>query len=85
MRENLEKMYWVWETNVTEKLEDLCYNWKYNFTENFVKDEEGDTNMVSMIVLIVIVIAVAAVFREQLEGVIKKAFEKLTDFVNTTK
>ena len=49
MRENLEKMYWAWETNVTEKLEDLCYNWKYNFTENFVKDEEGETNNVSMI------------------------------------
>lgn len=85
MRENLEKMYWAWETNVTEKLEDLCYNWKYNFTENFVKDEEGDTNMVSMIVLIVIVIAVATVFREQLEGVIRAAFSKLTTFVNTTK
>lgn len=41
--------------------------------------------MVSMIVLIVIVIAVATVFREQLEGVIRAAFSKLTTFVNTTK
>ena len=80
MRENLEKMYWAWETNVTEKLEDLCYNWKYNFTENFVKDE-GDTNMVSMIVLIVIVIAVAAIFKDRLGQVVEAAFDKLTDFI----
>ena len=81
MRENLEKMYWAWETNVTEKLEDLCYNWKYNFTEKFVKDEEGDTNMVSMIVLIVIVIAVAAIFKDRLGQVVEAAFDKLTDFI----
>lgn len=84
MRENLEKMYWAWETNVTEKLEDLCYNWKYNFTENFVKDEEGDTNMVSMIVLIVIVIAVAAVFKDKLKDVVETTFGKLTTFINET-
>lgn len=81
MRENLEKMYWAWETNVTEKLEDICYKWKYNFMENFVRDEEGDTNMVSMIVLIVIVIAVAAVFREKLTEVVTAAFDKLNEFI----
>ena len=82
MRENLEKMYWAWETNVTEKLEDWCYNWKYNFAEKFVKDEEGDTNMVSMVVLIVIVIVVAGVFRKQLEKVVEAAFGRLTTFIN---
>lgn len=81
MRENLGKAYWAWETNVTEKLEDLCYKWKYNFMQNFVRDEEGDTNMVSMIVLIVIVIAVAGIFREQLEKVVKQAFDKLSGFI----
>ena len=81
MRENLEKMYWAWETNVTEKLEDWCYNWKYNFAEKFVKDEEGDTNMVSMIVLIVIVIAIAAIFKDRLGQVVEAAFDKLTDFI----
>lgn len=82
MRENLGKAYWAWETNVIEKLEDLCYKWKYNFMENFVRDEEGDTNMVSMIVLIVIVIAVAAIFKDNLEKVVKGAFNKLNTFIS---
>ncbi len=85
MRENLEKMYWAWETNVTEKLEDWCYNWKYNFAEKFVKDEEGDTNMVSIIVLIVIVIAIAGIFRTQLTTIVNNVFGKLTTFINETK
>ena len=85
MRENLEKMYWAWETNVTEKLEDWCYNWKYNFAEKFVKDEEGDTNMVSIIVLIVIVIAIAGILRTQLTTIVNNVFGKLTTFINETK
>lgn len=46
-----------------------------------MKDEEGDTNMVSMIVLIVIVIAVAAIFKDRLGQVVEAAFDKLTDFI----
>lgn len=51
--------------------------------EEFLKDEEGDTNMVSMIVLIVIVIALATIFKNQLAKAIELVFEKLTDFIKT--
>lgn len=51
--------------------------------EDFLKDEEGDTNMVSMIVLIVIVIALATIFKEQLQLAIEAVFGKLTEFINT--
>lgn len=67
----LDNLYWRVKFGVT------------NWVENFLTDEEGDTNMVSMIVLIVIVIAVAAIFKDELEKVIRTAFAKLSEFVTT--
>ena len=48
-------------------LDNLYWRVKFglmNWVEDFLTDEEGDTNMVSMIVLIVIVIALAAIFKD---------------------
>lgn len=56
--------------------------WKAYFgVQNFIKDEEGDSNMVAVIVLIVIVLAVAAVFRENLEDAVELVMDKFTSFV----
>lgn len=66
-------------------LDNLYWRVKFglmNWVEDFLTDEEGDTNMVSMIVLIVIVIALAAIFKDGLEQAIKDVFSKLSDFIN---
>ncbi|HJB27438.1 MAG TPA: hypothetical protein IAA06_01400 [Candidatus Blautia faecavium] len=62
------------------KMDELL--WKAYFgVQNFIKDEEGDSNMVAVIVLIVIVLAVAAVFRENLEDAVELVMDKFTSFV----
>ena len=69
-----------------QKLDNLYWRMRFRFMgmlEEFLKDEEGDTNMVSMIVLIVIVIALATIFKNQLAKAIEAVFGKLTDFINT--
>ncbi len=66
-------------------LDNLYWRVKFglmNWVEDFLTDEEGDTNMVSMIVLIVIVIALAAIFKDGLKKAIDAVFEKLTTFIN---
>lgn len=67
-----------------EKMEDMM--WKLRFymeslVESIMRDEEGDSNMVAVIVLIVIVLAVAAIFRTKLIEVVNSVFGKLTDFI----
>ncbi len=67
-----------------EKMEDMM--WKLRFymeslMESIMRDEEGDSNMVAVIVLIVIVLAVAALFRTKLIEVVNSVFGKLTDFI----
>ncbi len=62
------------------KMDELL--WKAYFgVQNFIKDEEGDSNMVAVIVLIVIILAVATVFRRNLEGAVDLIMGKFTDFV----
>lgn len=46
-----------------------------------VKEENGDTNFVAIIVIIVILIAIAAVFHEQLQEAIEEVFKSLTGFI----
>lgn len=46
-----------------------------------VKEENGDTNFVAIIVIIVILIAIAAVFHEQLQKAIEAVFNSLTGFI----
>lgn len=67
-----------------EKVESMMWNCKVymeSTVENFLMNEEGDSNMVAVIVLIVIVIAVGAVFRDNLEDAVDAVFSKLTGFI----
>ncbi len=67
-------------------LDNLYWRVKFglmNWVEDFLTDEEGDSNLVSIIVLIVIILAVAAIFKDGLEQAIKDVFLKLTTFIST--
>lgn len=65
-------------------LDNLYWRVKFgvmNWVEDFLTDEEGDSNLVSIIVLIVIILAVAAIFREQLISAVTAVFENLMEFI----
>lgn len=47
-----------------------------------VKEENGDTNFVAIIIIIVILIAIAGIFHQQLSDAIKAVFGNLTSFIN---
>lgn len=47
-----------------------------------VKEENGDTNFVSIILIVVIVIALAAIFKTQLTSAMNTVMGKLTEFIN---
>lgn len=67
-----------------QKLDNLYWRVKFKameMVEKFLKDEEGDSNLVSIIVLIVIIIGVSTIFKEQLELAIKAVFGKLITFI----
>ena len=81
MREKLDNLYWAWEMNVAFRLVGMYCKWKYDFMEKFVKDEEGDSNMVAVIVLIVIVIAVGTVFKRELETAVTDVMQRFTDLI----
>ena len=81
MREKLDNLYWAWEMNVADRVEGMYCKWKYDFMEKFVKDEEGDSNMVAVIVLIVIVIAVGTVFKRELETAVTDVMQRFTDLI----
>lgn len=81
MREKLDNLYWAWEMNVADRLEGMYCKWKYDFMEKFVKDEEGDSNMVAVIVLIVIVIAIGTVFRRELETAVNDVMQRFTELI----
>lgn len=63
------------------KMEKKIWDMIFKLKEKFLYDEQGDSNMVAVIVLIVIILAVAAIFRESLTGAVNSVFEKLTDFI----
>ena len=46
-----------------------------------MKDERGDTNFVAIMLIIVILVGVAAIFRTQLENIVKAAMAKVTEFI----
>ncbi len=47
-----------------------------------VKDENGDTNFVSIILIVVIVIAVAMIFKDKLTNAMDTVMNKLTGFID---
>lgn len=69
MKQKLDNLYWRLKFEGMESIEE------------FLKDEEGDSNLVAVIVLIVIILAVAAIFREQLINAVNAVFENLMDFI----
>lgn len=64
-----------------EKLENALWRFAVTLNEKFFNDEEGDSNMVAVIVLIVIILAVAAIFREQLLSAVNAVFGNLMEFI----
>ncbi len=55
---------------------------KWNdFVDRLLHEEKGAADIVAILVIIVIVLAVAAIFREQLIGLVEKVFKKSTDWV----
>ena len=63
------------------KVETILWNLRWKVLEGLINDEEGDSNLVAVIVLIVIILAVAAIFRTQLLGAVNSVFDKLTEFI----
>mgnify|MGYP005772868013 CR=1 FL=1 len=64
-----------------EKVENMLWRTMWKLNEKFVKDEEGDSNMVAVVVLIVIIVVVAAIFQEQLTDAVEATFDRLMNFV----
>lgn len=64
-----------------ERVEQAMWNFIFTCREKFLCDEEGDSNMVAVIVLIVIILAVAAIFRTQLINAVNAVFENLMEFI----
>lgn len=64
-----------------ERLENALWKLRGVINEKFLADEEGDSNMVAVIVLIVIILAVAAIFREQLLAAVNAVFGNLMEFI----
>ena len=49
-----------------------------------MKDENGDTNFVSIILIVVIVIALAVIFRDEVTKAMNSVMSQLTDFTGGT-
>lgn len=64
-----------------EKLNRLYWKLRFCAVEDFLKNEEGDSNMVAVVVLIVIVLAAAVIFRDALLSAIESVMEKFTEFI----
>lgn len=64
-----------------QALEMILWDLRWKLTEGFLREEEGDSNMVAVVVLIVIILAAAAIFRTQLLDAVNAVFEQLTDFI----
>lgn len=54
-----------------------------NFLNRLIKDEEGDTNFVAIIVIIVIIIGIAAIFQDALTTAVEDVMDKLLEFINS--
>lgn len=52
------------------------------FKDWVLYEEKGASDIVAIMVVIVILIAVAAIFKEELEGLVRQVFKKSTDWVN---
>lgn len=64
-----------------ERLENALWRAMYVINERILKDEEGDSNMVAVIVLIVIILAIGALFQKQLREAVDAVFGNLMEFI----
>lgn len=57
-----------------------------NEVKNFVTDEKGDTNIISIVIILVIVVGLAIVFRSNIENLFNAIWNKvkITDLKETT-
>lgn len=63
-----------------QKLDEMYLSgktWAECKLRNFLQNEEGDVNIVSIVVIIGIVIIIAAIFREQITSLITSLFTKI--------
>lgn len=51
--------------------------WAENKVRDFLKKEDGDVNIVSIVVIIGIVIIIAGIFRNQIQALLTTLFEKI--------
>lgn len=63
------------------KMEKELWKMIFKFREKFLYDEEGDSNMVAVVVLIAIVIFVGYIFKDALAGAVNSVFDQLTEFI----
>ncbi len=49
---------------------------------NFFVDEEGDTNLISIVIVLVIVIALAAIFRKNIANIVKAMWDSISGDIN---
>jgi Flp pilus assembly pilin Flp len=49
--------------------------------QNFLINEEGDTNFISIMLIAVVVLAIAVIFKKQLTAIVNNVFTQLTSFV----
>ena len=53
-----------------------------SFGESVIKNEDGDTNFISIAIIIAIVVIVAGIFMGIATGAIQKIGQKINDFIN---
>ena len=66
-----------------QKLDSLFFMAKYKL-HAFLTDEDGDVNIVSMVVLIGIAVLLAIVFRDQISKLIESLLGTITENANKT-
>lgn len=54
-----------------------------NRVESAIKDEEGATNIIAIILVIIVVIAVAIIFRDQITSIVEGLFTKITGQIDS--
>lgn len=50
-----------------------------NQVNNFLKEEDGETNIIAIILIIIVVIALVGIFRQQLTDIVNALFQQIKD------
>ena len=49
--------------------------------DRLLKDESGEASIIAIILVIIAVIGLAAIFKEQMEGIVNGLFQKIKDLI----